>query len=118
VTGAWGFLGEAVLHWRGRHVLLRRSAMVPVTPRKAQSDHEGQQGEHQYISGVSSAYAESDGMICNASYKVFSWLVLALLAGPALGMLTNRRILRRTFCVHHLGQAPSCRIRVTSMKVV
>jgi hypothetical protein len=26
VTGAWGFLGEAVLHWRGRHVLMRRSA--------------------------------------------------------------------------------------------
>jgi hypothetical protein len=51
--------------------------MVPVTPRKAQSDHEGQQGEHQYISGVSSAYAESDGMICNAIKKYlagWSWL--------------------------------------------
>jgi hypothetical protein len=33
-------------------------------------------------------------------------------------MLINRRILRRTFCVQHLGQAPSCHIRVTSMNVV
>jgi len=32
---------------------MRRSAYGAIDAEKAQSDHEGQQGEHQYISGVS-----------------------------------------------------------------